>query len=438
MQIDRTSSIWIEKYRSRVCSAQQAVSHIQSGDHIYVHSNAAAPGLLVDALVDRAPELRDVSIFHLLTLGDAKYASQQYAESFRVHALFIGANVRDAINAGIADYTPVFLSEVPRLFLSKVLPVDFCFIQVSPPDEHGYCSYGVSVDCTIAARKASRVVIAQINRQMPRTMGRAFVHISKFDYIVEADTPLPELACKAPTAVDHAIGRNVAELIEDEATLQLGIGSIPNAILSYLKNKRDLGVHSEMLSDGIVDLIELNVITNDKKTVLPGKSAVTFVMGTKRLYEFVDNNPSVEFQTSDFINDPFVIAQNYKMTAVNSALEVDLTGQVSADSVGDTLYSGVGGQVDFIRGASRAKDGRAIIALPATARGGTLSRIVPRVSGGVVTSRADVHYIVTEFGIAQLFGKNLKERARALIGIAHPDFQEELERYCHSLPWLRS
>lgn len=437
MQLEAMKSMWMKKFSSRICSADEALGHVKSGDHIYIQSNAAAPSVLIEALVKRAPELRDVSIFHLLTLGDAKYARPEYADSFKVHALFVGSNVREAVNSGIADYTPVFLSEIPRLFSSKILPVDVCFLQVSPPDEHGFCSYGVSVDCTIAARKSAKLVIAQVNRHMPRTMGRAFVHMSKFDYIVEADVELAELICKPPTADERAIGRNVASLIEDEATLQLGIGSIPNAILSCLGDKRDLGLHSEMLSDGIVDLIEANVITNDKKTVLPGKSAVSFVMGSKRLYEFIDNNPSVEFQTSDFINDPFVIAQNYKMTAVNSALEVDLTGQISADSIGEKLYSGVGGQVDFIRGAARARDGKAIIALPATACGGTVSRIVARVSGGVVTSRADAHYIVTEFGIAQLYGKSMKERARALVAIAHPDFRADLERHCYETPWLR-
>lgn len=427
---------WQHLYRSRCCSAADALSHVRSGDQIYVQSNAAAPDVLIKALVDRAPELKDVSIFHLLTLGKAEYADQKYRDSFHVHALFIGANVRQAVNNGTADYTPVFLSEIPQLFLSHTLPIDVCLIQVSPPDEHGFCSYGVSVDCTVAARKTAKLVIAQVNENMPRTMGRSFIHVSKFDYIVEADTKLAELGIEPPSPIELAIGRNVAGLIEDGATLQTGIGAIPNAILSCLKDKKDLGLHTEMFSDGVIELVEGGIINNDKKTVLPGKSAVSFVMGTHRLYDFVDNNPSVEFQTSDFINDPFVISQNYKMTAINSALEVDLTGQVSADSIGDKLYSGVGGQVDFIRGAARSKEGLAIIALPSTARDGTISRIVPRVSGGVVTSRADVHYVVTEFGIAQLYGKNLKQRAAALIEVAHPNFRAELEAHCKKNAWL--
>jgi 4-hydroxybutyrate CoA-transferase len=435
-QIQQGEASWKDVYRNRLCTAEEALAQVRSGDHVYIHSNAAAPNALIGALVNRAPELRDVSIFHLLTLGNAEYASEKYAGSFRVHALFIGPNVREAVNAGRADYTPVFLSEIPNMFTSKVLPIDVCLLQVSPPDEHGYCSYGVSVDCTIGARKNAKLVIAQVNENMPRTMGRSFVHVGKFDYIVEADAPLPELHAEPPSEVEHEIGKNVAELIEDGATLQLGIGAIPNAILHYLDNKRELGLHTEMFSDGVVDLIEKGVITNDRKTVLPGKSTVSFVMGSKRLYDYVHNNPSVEFQPSDFVNDPFIISQNYRMTAVNSALEVDLTGQVSADSVGKILYSGVGGQVDFIRGAARAKEGKAIIALPATAKNGTLSRIVARVSGGVVTSRADVHYVVTEFGIAQLYGKSLKERAQALIQVAHPKFRAELEEQCSKTPWL--
>lgn len=436
-EVAKTSSDWRDLYRKRLCSAEEALSHVRSGDKVYIQSNAAAPAALIRALVNRAPQLRDVSIFHLLTLGKADYVEERFKDSFRVHALFIGPNVRDAVNNGIADYTPVFLGEIPGLFSSAVLPIDVCLIQVSPPDEHGYSSYGVSVDCTVAARKAAKLVIAQVNENMPKTMGRSFVHVSKFDYIVEADAALPELPVTAASDTEHAIGRNVATLIDDGATLQLGIGGIPNAILSYLSDKKDLGLHTEMFSDGAIDLMESGVINNDRKTVLPGKSAVSFVMGTQRLYRFVDNNPAVEFQTSDFINDPFVISQNYKMTAINSALEVDLTGQVSADSIGDKLYSGVGGQVDFIRGAARAKEGKAIIALPATARDGTLSRIVPRVSGGVVTSRADVHYVVTEFGIAQLYGKNLKQRAEALVAIAHPKFRQELEEQCRKTPWLQ-
>lgn len=429
---------WQDLYRSKLCTAQSAAQHIKSGDRIYIHSNAAAPESLIDAMVARAGELSSVEIYHLLTLGKARYAATEFKNSFKVHALFIGPNVRSAVNQGWADYTPVFLSEIPRLFLEGILDLDVCLLQVSPPDAHGYVSYGVSVDCTIAARKRAKVVIAEVNPHMPRTLGRSFVHISRLDHIVEVDRLLPELPIESSGEVELAIGKNVASLVEDGATLQLGIGGIPNAILACLNTKKELGIHSEMLSDGIVDLIEAGIITNDRKTVLPGKAAVSFVMGSKRLYDFVDNNPAIEFQTSDYINDPFVIAQNYKMTAINSALQVDLTGQVSADSIGKHLYSGFGGQVDFIRGASRSKDGKAIIALPSTARGGTLSRIVPHIAvgGGVVTSRADVQYVVTEYGIAQLRGKNLKDRAKALIAIAHPKFREELEKGAREFPWL--
>ena len=427
---------WQSCYSGKLASAERAMLSVKDGDRMYIQSNAAAPAALIEALVARSGELRGVEIFHLLTLGKADYVLPEHADAFKVHALFIGPNVRDAVNRGIANYTPVFLSEIPALFMSQTLPVDVCLLQVSPPDEHGYCSYGVSIDCTIAARKMARVVIAQVNRQMPRTMGRSFVHVSKFDHIVECDSPLPELVSAEPGETETAIGRYVSELVDDGATLQMGIGAIPNAVLAALGGKKNLGLHTEMFSDGIIDLIERGVITNDCKTVLPGKAAVSFVMGTRRLYDFVHNNPMIEFQTSDFINDPFVIAQNHKMTAINSALQVDLTGQVCSDSVDGQLYSGFGGQVDFIRGASRAREGKAIIALPSTAKKGTISRIVPTVTGGVVTSRADVHYVVTEYGVAQLYGRNLKQRAAALLNIAHPRFRAELEEQCQRVAWL--
>lgn len=428
---------WQERYQRKIVTASEAAQKLTSGDAVYIHSNAAAPASLIEGMLARAPHLRDVTILHLLTMGRAEYARKEFGESFRVHALFIGENVRKSVNEGRADYMPVFLSEIPALFERDIVPVDVCMIQVSPPDAHGYCSYGVSVDCTIAARRKARIVIAEVNKQMPRTLGRAFVHVDKFDYVVECDRELPELLADAPTSVEEAIGRNVASLIEDGATLQLGIGSIPNAILLQLGDKRDLGIHSEMLSDGVIDLVEKGIVTNDAKTVLPGKIAVSFVIGSRRLYDFVNDNPLFEFQTSDYINDPFVISQNHKMTAINSALQIDVTGQVAADSIGDYLYSGVGGQVDFIRGAARAKNGKAIIALPSTAKHGTVSRIVANlaIGSGVVTSRADVHYVVTEFGIAQLYGKTLKERMQALIAIAHPDFRDKLEADCELIHW---
>ncbi|MBX9878831.1 MAG: hypothetical protein K2Y22_10275 [Candidatus Obscuribacterales bacterium] len=438
IEVNAAKTDWQDLYKSRLTSLEDAVKKVSSGNSVYIHSNAAAPLGLINAMVARADELSNVEIYHLLTLGQADYSLPKYAKSFKVHALFIGPNVRGAVNAGIADYTPVFLSEIPALFLTKALPVDVCLLQVSPPDSHGYVSYGVSVDCTIAARKSAKVVIAEVNKQMPRTLGRSFLHISRIDHIVEVDRPLPELSVEPTTEVEESIGKFVASLVDDEATLQLGIGAIPNAVLKYLHGKKNLGVHSEMVSDGILDLLDAGVITNDAKTVLPGKTAVSFAMGTKRLYDYLDNNPSVEFQTSDYINDPFIIAKNSKMTSINSALQVDLTGQVSADSIGTNLYSGFGGQVDFVRGAARSKGGKAIIALPSTAKNGSVSRITMYLTkgSGVVTSRADVHYIVTEFGVAELHGKNLRDRAKALIAIAHPEHREALKKEASQLSWL--
>lgn len=428
---------WQEDYKNKVVSADEAVKAIKSGDSVYIHSNAAAPKRLIEAMVRRAPKLEDVTILHIFTLGEAEYAKPEYSNSFKVKALFIGPNVREAVNDGRGEYIPIFLSQIPGLLESDDFPLDVCLIQVSPPDKHGYCSLGVSVDCTIAARKKARVVIAEVNKQMPRTLGRSFVHVSRIHHIIETDEPLPELQTSQPSKEEEDLGRFVASLVEDEATIQLGIGSIPNATLKFLSGKKNLGVHSEMLSDGIVDLIEQGVVTNDAKTLLPGKAVVSFVMGSRRLYDFIDNNPLIEFQTSDYVNDPFVISRNHKMTAINSALQVDVTGQVVSDSIGQYLYSGFGGQVDFIRGATGAKKGKAIIALPSTARDGSVSRItacIPR-GAGVVTTRADVHYVVTEYGIAQLFGRSLNERANALIAIAHPKFRAELEKEMSEFPW---
>ncbi|HEY9785737.1 MAG TPA: acetyl-CoA hydrolase/transferase C-terminal domain-containing protein [Candidatus Obscuribacterales bacterium] len=430
---------WYSEYKRKLTTAEEAVAVVKSNDSVYIHSNAAAPAVLIDALVGCAGSLRNVQIYHLLTLGSAEYALPEYKDSFRTNALFIGPNVREAVNEGRADYTPVFLGEIPSLFLDGTLPINVCLIQVSPPDAHGYCSLGVSVDLTIAARKCAKVVIAEVNEQMPRTLGRSFVHLSRIDYLVESNRPLPELIMEEPDEVENAIGKHVASLVEDGATLQMGIGAIPNAVLRALGDKRNLGIHTEMFSDGILPLVEAGVINNDAKTVLPGKIAASFVMGSRRLYDFVNNNPLVEFQPSDFINDPVIISQNYKMTSINSAIEVDITGQVCADSIGHNLYSGFGGQVDFVRGATRSKGGKAIIALPSTAKNGTVSRITTFLAegSGVVTSRADVHYIVTEYGIAYLHGKNVRQRAKALIDIAHPAFRERLEKDCSAISWLQ-
>ncbi|MBS2009279.1 MAG: acetyl-CoA hydrolase/transferase family protein [Cyanobacteria bacterium SZAS TMP-1] len=431
-------SDWRERYADRVIGAEEAMALVQSGDGVYVHSHACEPELLVRALINRASELRGVRIVHLMTMGTADYVAPQYKDNFRLQALFIGNNVRAAINEGRADYTPAFLSEIPNMLRSRVTPIDVCLLQVSPPDAEGNCSLGPSVDCSRAAAECARLVIAEVNDRMPRTGGGSLLHISKIDKLIPVSRPLPQLMPEKPGEIELAIGRHVASLVPDAATLQLGIGAIPNAVLASLTEKKNLGLHSEMFSDGVIDLIESGVINNSKKTLIPGKSAVSFVFGSQRLYDFIDENPLVEFQACDFINDPFVIAQNHLMTSINSALEVDITGQVSADSIGTRLYSGFGGQVDFVRGASRAVGGKAIIALPSTAKGGKISRITGYLDkgSGVVTTRADVHYIVTEYGIAQLYGKTLQDRARALIAIAHPDFREGLERQAREITWL--
>jgi acetyl-CoA hydrolase len=352
---------------------------------------------------------------------------------FRHNAMFIGANVREAVNDGRADYMPIFLGEIATLFRNGKMPLDVALIQVSPPDEHGFCSLGVGVDHTLDAAHQAAWVIAEVNDQMPRLLGDAFLHVREIDAIVELSRPLPEMHTEPADAVSQRISQNVADLIEDGATLQTGIGAIPDAVLRLLHDRRALGVHTELFSDGVVDLVEAGVITGERKTLHPGKIVAGFALGTKRLFDFAHDNPIFEMHPTSYTNDPFVIAQNDNMVAINSAIEVDLTGQVCADSIGRSFYSGFGGQVDFIRGAARSHGGKPIIALPSTARGGTLSRLVPelRSGAGVVTTRADVHWVITEFGAVDLFGLNVRQRARALISIAHPDFQEELERAAH-------
>jgi acetyl-CoA hydrolase len=384
--------------------------------------------VLAGELARRAPELQDVEIIHVLTAGTSAWVTPEASTAFRDNSLFIGPNVRAAVQQGRADFTPVFLSEIPRLFREGHLPIDVALIAVSPPDEHGYCSYGVEVGVTKPAVESARVVIAEINPRMPRVWGNSFIHISRIDYCVEVDYPLPEFRQGEPAPLYSRIGRHVADLIDDGATLQMGIGAIPNAVLDYLGDKRDLGVHSEMFSDGIIDLVQRGVITGARKTLLPGKLVAGFVLGTERVYRFIHNNPIIELRTTDFTNDPFTISRNDKMVAINAALQVDLTGQVCADSIGTKFYSGVGGQADFIRGAARSKGGKPIIALPSTALGGTVSRIVSTLEpgAGVTTSRNDVHYIVTEYGVAYLYGKTVRQRAEALIAVAHPDFRAEL------------
>lgn len=422
---------WMETYRARLCNADEAVRGVRSGQRVWLHAGCNNPEELVQALVARADDLRDVEIAHLLTFGSAPHVDPGQARSFRHRALFTGANARAAVQDGRADWVPVHLSEIPRLIRGGILPVDVAFIHVSPPDEHGFCSYGVGVECTLAAAESAKLVVALVNRQMPRALGDACIHASRLTHVVEIDRPLVELPQAGQVgAVARAIGRHVADLIEDGATLQMGIGEIPDAVLLSLAGKRNLGVHTEMFSDGVVAAFEQGVITGEAKTLHKGKIVASFVLGSKKTFDFVDNNPFVEFHPSDYVNDPFIIARHDKMVAINSALAVDITGQVCADSIGRSIYSGFGGQLDFIRGAARSKGGKPVIALPATAKDGKLSRIVDTLAdgSGVVTTRADVHYVVTEFGVAHLFGRSLRERARALIAIAHPDFRGELEQ----------
>lgn len=412
----------------KLMSAEEAVSVVRSGDRVYIHSGCAEPERLVQALIRRRQDLRDVEIVHLLTLGNADYVLPEMEPHFRHNAFFIGANVREAVNSGRADFTPIFLSEISSLFVSGQLPIDVCLIQVSPPDPHGYCSLGVAVECTKTAAQCARTVIAEINPQMPRVHGDSFIHVNRIDILVKSDAPLLELPQSPVTAVQIQIAKHVAGLIEDGSTVQMGIGGIPDAVWSFLEGHRNLGVHTEMFSDRIIPLIESGAINGERKTIHPGKVVASFVLGTRKLFDFIGNNPVIEFHPSEYVNDPFVISQNARMVAINSALQIDLTGQVCADSMGNYLYSGIGGQIDFIRGAARSRGGKPIIAMPSTAKGGTLSRIVLNLypGSGVVTSRGDVHYVVTEYGVAYLHGKNIRERAEALIGIAHPQFQNAL------------
>src|SRR4030066_2370505 len=425
----KTSFSSEKDFHQKLVSAAEALQVVKSGDYVYLHPGCAVPQRLIEALVARWQELEDVKIMHLMALSKAEYVKPGMEGHFRHLSFFTGKNVREAVNSGRAEYLPIFLSEIPRLFSSKRIPVDAALIQVSPPDEHGFCSFGVGVDCTKAASENAKVVIAQVNPNMPRVLGDNFIHVRKVTFFVESHDPILELPRVRMSPAFDEIGKNVASLIEDGSTLQLGIGGIPDAVLHYLKDRKHLGVHSEMFSDGMGELVEQGIVTNEKKTLHPGKIIASFVLGTRPLFDFMHNNPSVEFHPSDYVNDPFIISQNYKMVAVNSAIQVDLTGQVCADSIGDYVYSGFGGQVDFVRGASRAKEGKAIIALLSTAKDGEISRISTYLDegAGVVTSRADVHYVVSEFGIADLHGKTLRERAKALINIAHPKFREELE-----------
>jgi acyl-CoA hydrolase len=411
--------------------AERALEAVVSGGRVWIQSGCGTPSALVEALVARAPEVRDVEIVHMKTLGIAEYTRPEYEGHFRHRGLFLGENVREAVAAGRADYTPIFLSEIEALFVSGALPIDVVLMQVSPPDAHGFVTLGTTVDCTLTAARHARVTIAQVDPHMPRSHGETSIHVSHIDSIVETSRPLLELPSEPFTDLHLRVARNVASLIPDGATIQTGIGGIPDAVLSCLHDKRDLGIHTEMCSDGVIDLMESGVLNGEQKSLHRGKAVVSFVLGTRRLFDFIHENPSFEFRPICYTNDPFVVSQNDRMVAINSALQVDLTGQVCADSIGTRPFSGFGGQVDFIRGAARSKGGVPIIALPSTARHGTVSRIVPVLEpgAGVVTSRADVHYVVTEHGIAYLHGKTLRQRAEALIAIAEPRFQAELEEF---------
>lgn len=427
-------------YQSRVTTAQEAVKVIKSGQRVFLTGNVSVPQNLLAALVEIAPTLKDVEICQALTVGTADYVDPAMEGHLRVNSMFISANIRKAVQEGRADFTPVLLSEFPLLFKHGILPLDVAIIHVSTPDEHGFCSLGVEVGLTKTAAESAKAIIAEVNDKMPRTLGDSFIHVSRLTHIVPVSYDIPELSMvdEDNTEITQKIAGHVAGLIPDGATMQLGIGGIPDAVLKYLFDKRDLGIHTELFSDGVIDLVNAGVLTNAHKSLHPGKIVAGFILGTKRLYEWVDDNPMIELHRTEYVNDPFVIAQNDRMVAVNSAIEVDLTGQVCADSIGPKLYSGVGGQLDFIYGASRSKGGVPIIALPSTVimkDGALISRITAMLKpgAGVVTSRNHVRFVVTEYGVADLYGRTIRQRAQALVKIAHPQFQEELQRQAKEL-----
>ncbi len=428
---------WVEQYKNKIVSAKEAVRAVKSGDRIFLTGNCSVPNITLDALVTYSKKLRKVEICHALTIGSTEYVSSEMEGHLRVNALFIGPNIRTAVQEGRADFTPVLLSEFPKLFKEGFLPVDVAMVHLSPPDEHGFCSFGVEVGLSKTIAESSKIIIAEVNEKMPRTLGDSFIHVNKIDHIIPVNYPLPEVPMGGSgDEVVQKIAAYIAEMIPDGATMQMGIGAIPDAVLKYLYDKNDLGVHTELFSDGVIDLVEAGVLTNAQKTLHPGKIIAGFILGSQRLYNWVHNNPLIEFHRTEYVNDPFVIAQNEKMVAINSAIEVDLTGQVCADSIGPKLYSGVGGQLDFIYGASRSKGGIPIIALPSKTK--HFSRIVTLLKrgAGVVTTRNHVHYVVTEYGIANLYGKTIRERATSLINIAHPEFREELTREAKALNYI--
>jgi len=430
---------WELDYKLKLKTPDEALRCVQSGMRVYIQPGCAEPETLVEALMRRGPFVEDVEIVHMMTMGAAPYVAPEMAGHFRHNAMFIGPNVREAINEGRADYTPIYLSEIEGLFESGAMPIDVALLELSPPDTHGYCSFGVGVDTSLTAAKCARYVVAQVNDQMPRTYGDSFIHVTNLDAIVDSSRPLCAMKQPQITDLHRAIASNVAGLIEDGSVLQTGIGGIPDAVLPFLMDRKDLAVHSELVSDGVIPLIEAGVITGARKSFRPRKIILGFALGTKRLFNFVDNNPIFEFHPTAYTNDPLLIARNDNMVAINSALQVDLTGQVCSDSIGNQFYSGIGGQVDFLRGSSRAKGGKPIIAISSTAKDGAISRIVPMLSpgAGVVTSRGLVRYVVTEYGVAFLHGKTIRQRAQALIDIAHPKFREELYQFCEKTRWLQ-
>jgi len=430
-------------YQSRVTTAAEAVKVIKSGQRVFLTGNVSVPKTLLAALVDFAPNVQDVEVCQALTVGAADYVSEAMEGHLRVNSMFISANIRKAVQEGRADFTPVLLSEFPLLFKRGVLPIDVALIHVSTPDEHGFCSLGVEVGLTKSAAESAKIIIAEVNDQMPRTLGDSFIHVSRLTHIVPVNYPIPEhkMTAEGNSEIIQGIAGHVASLIPDGATMQLGIGSIPDAVLKFLMDKRDLGIHTELFSDGVIDLVNAGVLTNARKTLHPGKIVAGFILGTGKLYNWVNDNPMVEMHPTEYVNDPFIIAQNERMVAVNSAIEVDLTGQVCADSIGPKLFSGVGGQLDFIYGASRSKGGVPIIALPSTAvmRDGTqISKITAMLKpgAGVVTTRNHIRYVVTEYGIADLYGKTIRQRAQALINVANPIFREDLQRQAKEMHYV--
>lgn len=425
-------------WQDRIISAQKAAEKVRSGERIFLTGNCSTPQEFLKALLDHHQNLREVEVVQLLGFGPDEYITPDISEHIRINSLFIAPNLRKPINNGLADFTPIFLSEIPGLFRSGRLLLDIAVIQVSPPDPHGYCSYGVEVGVTKSAAETAGLVIAEVNPNMPRTLGDSFIHVDQIDYFIDVDYDLPEVIAPPANETQQKIAQHIAELIPDAATLQMGIGGIPNAVLRNLKGHKNLGIHTELFSDGVMEMIESGIITNARKSIHPGKVVAGFVIGSKELYTYIHDNPIFEMHPTEYVNDPFVIAQNDRMISINSAIEVDLTGQVCADSIGTRFYSGVGGQIDFVRGAARSKGGMTFIALPSTAKGGTLSRIVPtlKIGAGVTTSRNDVHYIATEFGVADLYGRTINERVHALVNISHPDFRDELMAFAYEQNWI--